>query len=339
MADEIKQIVLSDESVNVYGFRVLTSGIDLSQFKGNPVMLYNHRRSVNWSGTADDLPIGKWNEVVKSEARLVATPEFDDEDEYAVKISKKYVKGYLNAASIGFDIVELSEDPKRMLPGQTRPTITKCILTEASICDIPGNRNALKLTYQGHSIALSGTGMDKESLDAILPAINLSHNKSEKEMNKELITTTLGLPADAKDTDIIAKLTSMVNTQAKVDELQTKLASMEKAQNDAKVEALVGGAIKDGKLTEAQRDIWTGLAQKDFDGAKLALDGMQAYTPPNRVIEGNEQPGAANLSDAEKYVKLDKEGKLADLMTSNKPEFERLQAAYLSQLKTQGIIG
>ena len=34
--------VLHDESVNTYGFRMLTSGANLEEFKKNPVMLLNH---------------------------------------------------------------------------------------------------------------------------------------------------------------------------------------------------------------------------------------------------------------------------------------------------------
>lgn len=40
-----KTFVLSDESVNSYGFRVLTDGIALDNFKKNPVMLWNHTRT------------------------------------------------------------------------------------------------------------------------------------------------------------------------------------------------------------------------------------------------------------------------------------------------------
>ena len=47
--------VLHDESVNTYGFRMLTSGANLEEFKKNPVMLLNH----------DDysLPIGRWENI------------------------------------------------------------------------------------------------------------------------------------------------------------------------------------------------------------------------------------------------------------------------------------
>ena len=39
-----KRIILSDSSLNRYGFRVLTSGMLIEAFKKNPVMLYMHFR-------------------------------------------------------------------------------------------------------------------------------------------------------------------------------------------------------------------------------------------------------------------------------------------------------
>lgn len=46
--------VLHDESVNTYGFRMLTSGANLEEFKKNPVMLLNH------DDYLADWPVGKY---------------------------------------------------------------------------------------------------------------------------------------------------------------------------------------------------------------------------------------------------------------------------------------
>lgn len=37
--------VLHDETVNTYGFRMLTSGANLEEFRKNPVILLNHKRT------------------------------------------------------------------------------------------------------------------------------------------------------------------------------------------------------------------------------------------------------------------------------------------------------
>ena len=60
-----RSFILTDESVNNYGFRLLLSGADLKQFKRNPVMFYNHDE---W-----DPPIGRW-ENIRVEDGKPATP-------------------------------------------------------------------------------------------------------------------------------------------------------------------------------------------------------------------------------------------------------------------------
>ena len=39
-----KRVRISNESVNSYGFRVLTSGMEVAQYQRNPVLLYMHER-------------------------------------------------------------------------------------------------------------------------------------------------------------------------------------------------------------------------------------------------------------------------------------------------------
>jgi hypothetical protein len=76
-----KKILCIDESVNRYGFRVLMSGADLTQFKRNPVMLFDHRE---WG-----LPIGRWDNITIEGDKLFATPVFDLKDEDAKRIEQK----------------------------------------------------------------------------------------------------------------------------------------------------------------------------------------------------------------------------------------------------------
>lgn len=155
------RFILSDESVNRYGFRVLTRGIGLADFRTNPIMLLNHDRRV--------LPIGKWNNLtIDGEGRLMAEPEFDEGDELAMDIKRKCEKGFMNCTSIAFDILELSDDPALMVAGQKRSTVTKCELMEVSITDIGANRNAVKLSYPKYGLHWDGQQSESE-LNRLLP--------------------------------------------------------------------------------------------------------------------------------------------------------------------------
>jgi hypothetical protein len=54
-----KRIILSDSSLNRYGYRVLTSGMLLEAFKKNPVMLYMHFRDEGSPIWGETKAIGK----------------------------------------------------------------------------------------------------------------------------------------------------------------------------------------------------------------------------------------------------------------------------------------
>ncbi|MGL4908156.1 MAG: hypothetical protein ACRC3G_02380, partial [Bacteroidales bacterium] len=103
-----KRIVLSDESVNSYGFWVKTDGIDLTQFKRNPIMLWNHNRSYTDS-TNTQLPIGKWSNIEVKDGVLSAEPVFDLQDKFAAEIARKYEQGILSMASIGIAKIESTD--------------------------------------------------------------------------------------------------------------------------------------------------------------------------------------------------------------------------------------
>ena len=123
-----KTFILHDETVNTQGFRMLTSGADLSVFKNNPVMLLNHD---DW-----DPPIGRWENIRVEGTQILADAVFDEDDERAVAVMGKVERGFLKAASIGGWPGKSSDDPSLMLPGQTYPTMVTWTAREASICTI-----------------------------------------------------------------------------------------------------------------------------------------------------------------------------------------------------------
>lgn len=165
--------VLSDESVNSYGFVVLTEGIDTSAFERNPVMLYMHNRDGN--------VIGRWENIRKDGKRLLGDAVFDDSTELAATVKKQVEKGFLRSVSIGIEQIATEE-----LNGVQ--TVTKCRLIEASIVDIPSNENAVKLFRR--------TGGYVYNLK------ELETDNTPEDLKTALIAL-LGLEKDADDKDII----------------------------------------------------------------------------------------------------------------------------------------
>lgn len=131
-----KSFILHDESVNSKGFRMLTAGANLTEFRKNPVMLLMH----------DDynMPIGRWENIRVEGTKILADPVFDEKDPKAIEVMGKVNRGFIRMASIGaWQPEEMSEDPMLKLPGQLLPTVIKWTVREASIVTIGSNHNAI----------------------------------------------------------------------------------------------------------------------------------------------------------------------------------------------------
>lgn len=147
-----KSFILHDESVNTKGFRMLTSGANLEEFKKNPVGLLNHN---DW-----DMPIVRWENIRIEGKQILADPVFDEKDPKAMEVKGKVDRGFIRMASIGaWAPEETTDNPALMLPGQTLPTVTKWTAREASIVTIGSNHNAIAFydRYSGKQIQLSDT--------------------------------------------------------------------------------------------------------------------------------------------------------------------------------------
>lgn len=167
--------VVSDESVNSYGMVTLTAGIDTSRFEQNPVMFYMHERATI---------VGRWENIRKEDDKLLADAVFDDTTPIGKQVKSQVEKGFLRAASIGIEIVE-----RKTIKGVD--TVTKCILNEISIVDVPANENALKLYRRnGRNV------------------LRLVENVTDL---RSAIIDVLGLESDVTDSEILAEIRALKN--------------------------------------------------------------------------------------------------------------------------------
>ena len=225
---EKKEIILSTSSVNSYGFRVLTQGIDLKQYKKNPILLWNHNRG--WRGTNDEvLPIGKIENLRIEDDKLIGTPVFDQKDEFALKIQSKFEQGIINSCSVGLKKIATSNEKKFIAEGQTSETLTKSKLMEVSMCDIPSNDDCVVLYDDNDEI------------------INLSINQNNnipKLINMATEVTTNEIILQQKDTEIL--------------QLKAERDALLKEKEDAKklqAKTLVEDALKAGKIPTTKKKV------------------------------------------------------------------------------------
>ena len=289
---------------------MLTSGIDLTQFLKNPILLWMHRRSFD----RDAMPIGRIDNLRIDGDRLIGTPVFDQNDEFAKKIESKWENGFLRMASAGIEIIETSDAPEYLLQGQTRRTITRCRLEEVSIVDIGGNNDALQLYDTSGKVLKLSAGEDND----VLPLLALNrktapagtapdgdadnqNNKSTQRMNREFLQL-LGLPDTATEQEAIGALRLLKDKGDKAESLTL-----------ASITAVVDSAIAEKRITCDKKEHFVNIGKMaGIDALRETLSLMRPARKPTEVIHqtdtlrDDEPKTYAKLSDvpAEQMEKL-----------------------------------
>lgn len=352
-----KEFIVSDETLNRRGYKINTGGIDLANFLKNPICLYNHIQPDSWGNQHKILPIGKWENLRIENGVLIATPVFDDKDDFAKKVKSQVEQGILSAASIGIKILEWSDDPMHLLPGQTRPTITKCELREISIVTIPANANAVTLYDKDDKVLNLSAGGDKselEVLNKILPLIQLNDDSGETSKTKNKndsmnsLFVVLGLPEGATETqayNVVMKMKADLDstketlsaTQATASKAVKDLETLKAEMKKQKAISLVEQALSANKITVAQKPRYLKFAMLDYDTTAEELGEMKAYKSVKSRIDTKSDAGAS-LSDAELYDKHSKDDTLTALKADNPSEYNRLLSAKLSLINASGVV-
>ncbi len=305
--------VLSDESVNSYGFVVLTEGIDTSAFERNPVMLYMHNRDGN--------VIGRWENIRKDGKRLLGDAVFDDSTELAATVKKQVGKGFLRSVSIGIEQIATEE-----LNGVQ--TVTKCRLIEVSIVDIPSNENAVKLFRRtgGYVYNLKELESDKESVDlkaALISLLGLENGADDKDIIEAVKMALEGkeTPEDAVDAAIMGgyidaaqRGTFIALARGNRSAFRDFVIGLKKAQAP-EITRLINEAVSKRKLLGCETAIFERLGAKI--GAKALGELLFTLRPmpkPMELIKG----GAA-YSDRSQWT-LDDYRKFAPQELERDPE-------------------
>jgi HK97 family phage prohead protease len=120
------EFVVSTNALDSHGERINVDGINLKEFKQNPVVLWGH--------DGFNLPIAKATKVWKEAGKLMARAKFYLKDDFARKVYEYIVDGFLNAVSIGGMVDEWANDGI---------TIDKMTMKEFSVVSVPANPEAL----------------------------------------------------------------------------------------------------------------------------------------------------------------------------------------------------
>lgn len=301
-----KDFVINTSRVNSYGTRVLTSGIDLSQFERNPLLLFMHRRA--WDDKS--MPIGRVENIRVEGDELRGTPVFDLKDPFAAEVARKWDEDFIRMCSAGIEPVEYSTAPEHLMQGQTRATLTRSKLIEVSIVDIGANDDALRLYEPGGKFLQLASGVDNDFLPLLKPED--ADNKNDKQnlftMNKILLA--LGLAPTATEDEAVSAINALKENAQKADNIEL-----------ARITDAVDEAIKAKKTTADKRDHFIALGKAaGFESLKTTLAVLTPSSKPTDVI--NHTAGSASGKDL-KFTDLSDE-QAAEMREKDRAGYIRL---------------
>ena len=323
MADTFKKIdkefCLTDNSVNVYGYRLLTEGLDLAQYKKNPIGFMMHERE---GGV-----LVKWEDFRTEGDKLFGKPVINLSHPKGEAIAAQVENGFINAASMGKIIcLAATDDASLKMEGQTGPTVTKWFPREISFVDIPGNHNALANLYDINDNELDladfvkpkNETMSKILLTALmLTGLNLSDKSSEDDANaafQDLIDNAKKVPG--LEQDLADKSKALTAKEKELEDLKATTVAKE-------VQDLLDKGKADKKLTV---QLATELADS-FAGNQQGLAKVIAAMPAQTVITEQLGDDAKNLAsfEGQKWDDLYASGKLEDVRTKFPDLYEKLK--------------
>lgn len=290
--------IISDESVNSHGYRILTNGINTERFEKNPVMLYMHdeQRGV----------IGRWENIRKKGPQLLADAVFDETSELGKEVKNKVENRFLKATSLGIIISDFlkSDDAEP-------DTVSSCELCEVSIVAVPSNKNAVKLY---------------DSKGRTLLSLN---DLSASDLHKRLIEL-FGLAEDATDEDIINAVKSkqdtpeqdvqkalslgfidreslaLMTTLRKADEPAFRKFMADKQKNlSGEIHKVVSDAVRKGKIISFEKGVFENIGRSmGINTLKAVLSAMPEKVSLSAMLNNDKVKDRSKwtLMDYRKYA-------------------------------------
>lgn len=299
-----RTFVLTDETVNSYGYRVLTSGAMVDRFRNNPVMLYCHNDCT--------LPIGRWENLREENGRLLADAVFDRKDQFALEVERKVDEGLIRCCSIGFEVLDYDESDKLKVPGQRLGTVTKWELFECSICAIGSNRNAMRLSHEpGIPAPVFSAGIRLTLTRADERDISINQNISEIMTDQER--------------QEMEQLRSQVQTLQTENQTLTaerdNLREAARVAREAEIDGLLAAAVNDGRIAETDRPQWKELLNVAPENAKAALAKLHTRSSLAQMMGQNKGKGEFA---GKSWQELDRAGRLAAFKAADPEGFKAL---------------
>jgi hypothetical protein len=316
-----KQFVLSDSSLNVYGYKLITEGCRLEEFLSNPIGYFEHKDKEN--GT-----LVRWEDVSIQDGVIVGKPVINMSHPRGIRTATEIEDGFLNAASVGglaFLAYEMQE-----IDGEDVIVITDWYFRECSLVSMPANENAVK---QELKIELEVELSDNTNVSMAQFVTNVKKDFQNQYMKKvnltpallEMLDLSAESLADNIEEVISAKIgaikTSNAELTAKVEALDKELTANKESALRAQVTAMLDKALDEQRITKATSENLAKTYATLPTELSALLSTMPKYESVSSKIDQATEKLATELS-AMDYDQLDKEGKLEALKATNPEIFK-----------------
>lgn len=322
---EKKSFVVSDESINSNGFRMITEGMRRGRFDNNPVMLDGHERN-------NSKVLGNWVNLRTEGGLILADPVWDDEDPHAANIHRKVDKGFIKGCS-------LSAEPIKTRYNEVEDLIevVEWELKEISIACVPSNANSLLLTDK------KGNQLNKEQLIAL--SENSQNPNLDTMKNLKLMAKVVNLADTATEDEVMQKVQEIAEANIELTDANDKLtkanekfkkevSTLKDAQKDVSKNlaiALVDGAVSANKILPAEREDYLELAEANYESTKKVLDKKKPFRGITANLKDGDNTDAANAFAEEtkgwKYDQFFKAGRLMELMDKDEERYKEVYKA------------
>lgn len=337
--------IITDETVNRYGWRLLVDGINTSAFEKNPVCVVEHDQRM--------CSIGRWSSLKKENGIFKGTLQFDKNDEHAVYLYWKYTDGYMSAVSLSVLPVSESDNEEDLVAGQRYSTVTSCDLLEISLVTVPAQGNAVKLCYvDGKEYKLNLlTNIDK--MEKGNETKTIDQLKTELTTQKKLNADNLikyhqfrGVVADG-ELEPLKKLalSDYDNVSVMLEARETQGAAELNSPAESLAESLVKLHFTRGAITEQEKEVYKSSAITSYEStrkileAKTGVEGVQSFVAG--IATGNASAAVQNERASWSYLDwYKKDASALKAMETSEPErYKTLIANFQAENEAMGISG
>lgn len=206
----------------------------------------------------------------------------EDQIESGLKLVKEMTNTYRTAYATKMDI---SEDEVDKLWSKGDYWMSAAEAKKKGLVDVIEDQDeVIDATTKLQLVACGAPGFESEPPPITTPTSKTTKNKSNTRMELPILAATLGLPPEATQAEVDAKLTALKADSALLETLKTQNEQKEKQEKEAKIKAMLDKAEQDKKIDATTRASFETLASSDYESCKTVLDSMKPLEAASKQI-------------------------------------------------------